>query len=384
MTLRTPEAHVHRLHLAVWLAGAIVVICLGVRPLLGDVSGTAAARTPSSAPPTPGKSWEKVSPATVGLDAAKLNRIAAQARRGRSNCLVVVRDGRLAGEWYFNRTGPNSEQEVWSVTKSIASTLVGIAQGDGDLRIRQSASTWIREWRGSPSAAVTVRNLLSMDSGREWSVLNDYVQFGAAEDRTGYAIGLGQAAPPGTVWVYNNAAVQTLERVLEQAIGRNVAAFARQRLFGPLGMAHTTMTTDRAGNPQLAFGVQSTCRDLARLGLLMLNEGRWGDRQVVSPAWVRQATATSTKLNAGYGYLWWLNREGVRIAPPSSEQPTGTPARGRLVPAAPRSMFWAIGLGNQLIQVDPGSKTVVVRLGAGGTFGPAVASKVVTDAVVRR
>ena len=92
---------------------------------------------------TPGASWQKVSPASVGLSAARLDQIAAQARTGKSNCLVVVRDGNLAGEWYFNGTGPNTAQEVYSVTKSFASTLVGIAQNAGDLRISDSASRWI-------------------------------------------------------------------------------------------------------------------------------------------------------------------------------------------------------------------------------------------------
>ena len=97
----------------------------------------------------PGTSWEKVAPAAVGLDAAKLAQIAVQARRGHSNCLVVVRDGKLAGEWYFNGTGPDTTQDVYSATKSFASTLVGIAQDDGDLRIGDRASRWIPRWRGT-------------------------------------------------------------------------------------------------------------------------------------------------------------------------------------------------------------------------------------------
>ena len=84
------------------------------------------------------------------------------------------------------------------MTKSVAGTLVGIAQDDGDLRIGERASKWIPQWRGTQSAAVTVRNLLSMDSGREWSPLTDYLGLLAAPDRTAFAIGLGQDAAPGT------------------------------------------------------------------------------------------------------------------------------------------------------------------------------------------
>jgi CubicO group peptidase (beta-lactamase class C family) len=345
-----------------------------------------------AATPVPGAAWQKVAPASVGLDSARLEQIAAVARKGHSNCLVVVRDGKLAGEWYFHGTGPTTAQDVFSATKSFASTLVGIAQDDGDLRIGDSASRWIPQWRGTPSRAVTVRDLLSMDSGRRWDVVTDYLRLLAAPDRTAFAIGLGQAARPGTVWAYSNSAVQTLDRVLQRATGEGVAAFAGRRIFRPLGMAHTTMTTDRAGNAQLFEGIRSTCRDMARFGVLMLDHGRWGGRQIVSAGWVRQATAvSSTRLNAAYGYLWWLNHRGViasvTAATSLGDVNAGKTQIGRMVPGAPSAMYWAIGLGNQLIQVDPGTRTVVVRLGSAvaiplpPTFGPAEASKVVTEAV---
>jgi CubicO group peptidase (beta-lactamase class C family) len=98
-------------------------------------------------------------------------------------------------------------------------------------------------------------------------------------------------------------------------------------------------------------------------------------------------------MNAAYGYLWWLNRYGV-VGDPLTEttletaRDPNTP-RSRLVPGAPRNTFWAIGLGNQVVQVDPGTDTVVVRLGTAEilpqppTFGPAQASRVITEAVVR-
>jgi CubicO group peptidase (beta-lactamase class C family) len=364
---------------------AAVAICIALPASASALSAGAA---------TPESTWQRVSPASVGLSAAKLNAIAAQARRGKSNCLVVVRDGKLAGEWYFNGTGPNTTQDVFSATKSFASTLVGIAQDDGDLRIGDSASRWIAPWRGTPAATVTVRDLLSMDSGRQWSVFTDYVRLLAARDRTGFAIGLRQSAAPGTVWAYNNSAVQTLDRVLQKATGTNVLSFAARRLFGPLGMAHTRMTTDAAGNAQLFEGIQSTCRDMARFGLLMLDHGRWGGRQIVSASWVRQATTrASTRLNAGYGYLWWLNRAGVLSDPLTATSikvaQSATARRARVAPGAPADMYWALGLGNQLIQIDPGSQTVVVRLGSAEpiptppTFGPAQASEVVTQAVIR-
>jgi CubicO group peptidase (beta-lactamase class C family) len=349
--------------------------------------------TLAPAPPTPGAEWEVVDPAAVGLDGAKLEELANVAEAGKSNCFLVVRDGKIAGEWYFRDTNEHSAQEVFSASKSFASTLVGIAQDDGDLTISQSASTWIDEWKGTPAEAVTVRNLLSNDSGREWSLALDYVQMLQAEDRTAFAVGLGQPDPPGTVWVYNNSAIQTLQRVLQGATGEEVTEFAEDRLFEPLGMRDTDMTTDVAGNALMFMGVQSTCRDMARFGVLALNRGNWGGEQIVSDAWWDGATGTSsTIMNAAYGYLWWLNREGFlagATAPVNVEVVESPDApSGQLVPDAPEDMFWAQGLGNQIIQVDPGSRTVVVRLGTGEpqpqppTFGRNDAARVVTEAVL--
>ena len=157
----------------------------------------APALTSATSAAQPGTGGRRSRPPRSGSTRRSSNEIAAQAQGGRSNCLVVVRDGKLAGEWYFRGTGPNTTQDVFSVTKSVAGTLVGIAQDDGDLRIGERASKWIPQWRGTPSAAVTVRNLLSMDSGREWSPLTDYLRLLPARDRTAFAIGLGQARGAG-------------------------------------------------------------------------------------------------------------------------------------------------------------------------------------------
>jgi CubicO group peptidase (beta-lactamase class C family) len=372
---------------------AIPAVAVAASLTLGDAASARATTKPPKAPPHPGTTWQTVSPASVGLDAKELDSIAATAKKGKSNCLVVVRDGKVAGQWYFNGTGPNTAQNVWSVTKSFASTLVGIAQDDGDLRVGDKASTWIPTWTGTRSDAVTVQDLLSMISGRQWSFFTDYVALLGAADRTKYAVGLGQSNAPGTTWTYNNAGVQTLEQILQQATGHDVAAFAEQRLFRPLGMTHTHMTRDRAGNPQLFEGIRSTCLDLARFGQLMLDEGTWGGAQVVSSSWVEQATGrSSSSLNAGYGYLWWINHKGRLASPFAATSLNGAKKQpkqpaSRIVPGAPVDMYWALGLGNQVIQVDPGTKTVVVRLGSAEplprppTFGPVEASKVVTKAV---
>ena len=308
-----------------------------------------------------------------------------------------MRHGQLVAEWNWNGTDPTTAQDVFSVTKSVTSTLVGIAVGDGDLGLDEPAADHVPAWAGTPAAAVTVGDLLAGDSGRHWDVASDYLGLATAPDQDAFATGLPQDSAPGTTWVYNNAAVQDLDAVLRSATGTSTADFARSRLFDPIGMAHSQMTGDRSGGTTTFSGLHTTCEDLARFGLLFLQRGEWDGTQVVPADWVDGATGQpSQALNAAYGRLWWINAEGPVLGDPlratSAADAAKLPA-GRLVPGAPDDTYWALGLGGQVVQVDPGSDTVVVRLGPAslstrtgpgnsGSYGPAQTARVVTDALV--
>ena len=354
-----------------------------------DAAGTATTAAPEAA--FPGEEWARTDPASAGFDPAALDGLAAEAEAAGSNCLLVTRHGEVVAEWYWNGTDAGSSQEVFSTTKSVASALVGVAQEDGALEVTDPASEYIPEWQGTPSEGVTVENLLSNDSGREWDPGVDYGQLPGSPDRSALAVGLGQDGPPGTIWAYNNAAIQALEPVLREATGEDVAAYAEERLFGPIGMADSELTQDTAGHAATFFGMKSTCEDLARFGYLYLNGGTWDGEQVVPADWVEASVgAPSQELNAAYGYLWWLNRRGPIASPAAATtaDQAGGAADGQLVAGAPEDMFFALGLGNQITAVDPGSGTVVVRLG-GGTppagadpFDTADATRVVTEALV--
>lgn len=364
-------------------------------------AGTGAGPATSAGPPAttrpavlyPGADWETGDPVAAGFDPAKLDEIAARAEAGASNCFLVVKDGKVVDEHYWRGTTAASAQEVFSATKSYTSTLVGIAQDEGKLKITDKASTYIPEWVGTPSEDVTVENLLKNDSGRHWDARTDYTDMAiGARDKTAFSIALGQDAPPGTVWAYNNSAIQTLSAVLAAATGEDASAYAQEKLLGPIGMTDSVLKKDASGGSFTFMGLSSTCRDMARFGYLMLNHGNWDGRQIVSADWVEAATGhSSQELNAAYGYLWWLNRKGPIASPlqPTTGEAGGDQPDGQLVPGAPDDMFFALGFGNQIIAVDPGSGTVVVRLGparapaGSGPFTQADAADVITDALVR-
>jgi CubicO group peptidase (beta-lactamase class C family) len=371
------------------------VAVLGLMVLLGSACSNHAAVSPHPAAPEPsqpvypGMSWQRIEPTEVGFEPIQLEKIAADAAAAESNCLVVTRHGRLVGEWYWNRTDPDTAQEVFSTTKSVTSTLVGIAESDARLDVHEPASDYIDEWAGTAAQEVTIEDLLSNDSGRHWDARTDYGELTTARDRTAFAVGLTQDSPPGEVWVYNNSAIQTLDAVLERATGTDPATYARERLLAPIGMRHSELTHDRAGNTNMYFGMHSTCADLARFGYLFLRSGMWDGTQIVPEGWVEAATGhPSQELNAAYGYLWWLNRRGPVLDPSvGAGRGGGDVPDGHLVESAPDDMYWAIGLGGQIVQIDPGSDTVVVRLGPArgdSRYGPADTAKVVTDALTER
>jgi CubicO group peptidase (beta-lactamase class C family) len=166
------------------------------------------------------------------------------------------------------------------------------------------------------------------------------------------------------------------------------AAYAADRLLGPLGDDRTTMATDAAGNTIMDALAQATCRDVARLGHLYLQRGDWNGRQVVSETWVEDATGEpSQDIFPGYGLLWWLNRAGQTQLNKVDQDSIGDVdlVQHQLAPGAPEDLFWAIGAFGQVLQVHPTTGTVVVRLGHGSDFldirPVAIAARLVTDAL---
>ena len=373
---------------AALLSGALAAGCAASSTSPGSATPVAAQVVQRFAPDTV-DGWDTRSPKALGLRARALQAGAREARALDSTCFAVVRRGKLARDWNWrmDRTVP---REVFSITKSVTSALVGIAIRDGDLRLDDRVSTYVPQWRGTASETVTVRNLLSNDSGRFWSLTSDYQDLLGARSRTRYAVGLPQQYAPGSAWAYNNAAIQVLEPVLERATGKPVATFARTRLFEPLGMDHSTFITDRADNAAVFYGLRTTCLDIARFGMLYLGDGAVDGTRLLDRSFVKRSVGrSSTTHNAAYGYLWWLNRPGSLRGPTDPVDALGQPLRpatGQLAPSAPEDVFAALGFGGQVLLVDPRSRTMVVRLGlpaqpGAETYGFGKAATVLTRAL---
>ncbi|WP_051023015.1 serine hydrolase domain-containing protein [Nocardia pneumoniae] len=313
----------------------------------------------------PSSAWERVAPADAAFDAVALNALVSEAAAAESSCLAVVRDGKVVVD--DHGPGPDmTPREVFSVTKSFTGLLVGVAVRRGELTLSDKVADYIPQWRGTPSEWVTVEHLLTNTSGREWDPATDYGAMAMrAADKSAFAIGLGQEAEPGTTWVYNNSAVQVLSKVLETATGVHPSDYAKEHIFGPLGMNASHLGRDRSGGALTFIGLNTTCLDLARLGVLMLHDGKWKGSQIVDVDYARASVTPSTDLNRGYGRLWWVNAEGAVAAPTLATTGRGDQETlmGPFVPAAARNTFWALGFNNQTLAVLPEAGVVAVRLG---------------------
>jgi len=308
--------------------------------------------------------WPTVEPELAGFDFAELEDAAAYAESVGSLCLLVIRDGALVYERYWNGTTATSVQKSWSIAKSFTSALVGIAIRRGEIEsVDQSAAAFVPAWRGTEREAITIADLLSMDSGLTWDLISDNTWTVTTADQTAEALGLDLAEPPGSVWHYSNHGVQVFHEILRNATGMDPEEYAEQYLWGPIGMnldgpkeQRTHWERDGAGNPTMYMSVHSSCRDLARFGYLFLNGGNWAGEQLIDPAYVAQAVSPSQDLNRAYGYLWWVNGEQPAI------DPTDDPIDGPLFDFAPDDLFAALGIGQSFIDVIPSTHTMYVHM----------------------
>lgn len=233
---------------------------------------------------------------------------AIEAARG--TCLVAMRGGKIIGEWYWGGRTPSTRTIGYSTSKPLTAAVVGVAEKMGLLKLDQSVSVFVPEWRGTSKAAITIRHLMSHTSGLSTTGLNlAQVLSTAAGNSTSVAIGLPLGTTPGTTFNYDPSSIimQILIRVIENATGQKFATFAERFVLRPVGMMSSTYLGDdptssnQTGDPWLAGGLQTTCRDLARLGQLFHLQGKWEGQQIFTPEFAAQANAAQV-LTPNYGH----------------------------------------------------------------------------------
>ncbi len=272
--------------------------------------------------------WRTSSPPAQGLNAAILSALVNRIRQRQIrdlDSLLIVRNGHLVVEEYFNGWGPNDLHTLQSDTKSVTSLLTGIAIQQGKLPgVSARAIDYFSEYQpisnlDARKSALTVQDLLTMRTGMDWSEAN---YNGSPLQRMNeclcnwlrFVVDWAMREQPGTRFEYNSGGVIMLGGVVQKAVGLRVESFAQQYLFGPLGITRFNWYPGQGNSVvHTGGGLYLRPRDMAKLGYLLLRNGRWDNRQVVSDEWLQESmrhwlsyASTFAGHPLGYGYLWWL------------------------------------------------------------------------------
>ena len=316
--------------------------------------------------------WVVPSADQHAIDQAALCRMADRLEGSGANihAVLVARGGSLLFERYFKGAdeipgrfyGSRVEDvsfdaetlhNMKSVSKSVASLAVGIAIDRGLIRgVDEPIFSFFPELsdlRSPEKDRIQLAHVLTMSMGLAWEEAtpatgdynNDEARMHMAWDPCRYVLGLPVTAPAGQAFFYNTGALTLVSAIVRKATGRPLDEFARTALFEPLGITAVEWSRVR-GDSDAGGGLRLRPRDMAKIGQLLLNGGRWNDRQLVSKAWIESSTALKLKATNGlsYGYLWWRGRTRLKE----------------------REIQWigALGRGGQSIRIVPELDLVVV------------------------
>jgi CubicO group peptidase (beta-lactamase class C family) len=286
--------------------------------------------------------WQEAGLRDAGFAADMSEKIDCGVRSGLIpglHAIVVARHGKIAAERYYTGDdvhwgrplgdvahGPDTLHDLRSVTKSIVSLLYGIALERGQVP-PPSAPLLAQFPRYADLAAdpkrarLTIGHALTMSLGTQWdedipytNPANSEIQMEDAKDRLRFVLDRPIVEEPGQRWVYNGGASALLGALISEGTGQRLDEFAREALFGPLGISEFDWSAGRDGAPSAASGLRLTARSMARIGQLVLDGGMADSRQIVPKSWLEQSVIARLPTGQGpdYGYQWWLGTAPVK------------------------------------------------------------------------
>lgn len=314
------------------------------------------ARPAACSLPAPGDDFDTASPESVGVDHAAVEAAVARLAPQFTASLRIYRHGCLIGETANDATAAAAPAELFSMTKSVVALAVGRAVTLGALSLDDPIGDHLAGL-DTTHAAITVRQLLTQTSGLRFAWLNDLA--GSTEDSVAEAMSMPPVHEPGTHFEYAQTTVTTLAAVVQAAVGRDLQDFVQAELFGPIGIERGSWSwwRDGAGNTHGYAWLRMRPIDVARLATLALEEGAWGDRQLIDPDYVREM-ARGTDANPGYGFLTRSNAGAWYVDTFATMRRDHHP-----VGSAPVDMFEFSGFLEQAAFVVPSLDLVVVRFG---------------------
>ena len=285
----------------------------------------------------PGSEWVTGRPEDHGLESERLKRAADEVfQLTQRDGFLVVKNGVIVHETYARDAAATTT--IYSLTKALGATLVGIAQTRGMLHVNDSVADWLPVHHPEIAEGAAIGHLLNMTASR---------------------------APVGSFWEYNSGSIlNSVPNILWLASGMTPHAFYEELLRTPLGLGFDWPHNDKGWIQIGSLGplpvIRSTHRDIARLGLLWLNRGSWRGEQLIDPDFIDEALRPAyPEANGAYGYLWWLNGgEGTWRTPGAKSS-----GKGRWIPDAPASVYFGLGARGKVLVVVPEHDIVVVTMG---------------------
>jgi CubicO group peptidase (beta-lactamase class C family) len=333
------------------------------------LAGCLLAAGPLAAETWPAEDWSSqpaaTTPAIQALDDYAFPSRDEVARSGvRSDALLVIRDGVIVYERYAAPTTAQTPHLTWSISKSLFASVLGTAYGKGHFKLDDAVAQHYPPFSAHPN--VKMGHLLNWASGLDWQEEYEYAPLKSSVvamlytrgrgDMAAFTAGHSLEAVPGTRFRYSSGDSNVLGASLKSMVGEQAYAdYPWIALFEPLGIRSAVWERDASGTFVASSYAYMTARDLARVGLLMQRDGRWGERQLLPQSWVafNRTPFANFRHNpekpneAVPGGQWWLN--------------VALEGQARPWPDVPETAFAALGHWGQGLYVLPEQKLVVVR-----------------------
>lgn len=307
--------------------------------------------------------FELSTPGEQGIDQASLTRMGADITAGNYgdvHGVVLVRNGYLVFENYFNGYNDQRLNYCYSVSKSITSALIGIAMDEGHLAsLDDKLLDYFPEYpsvanNSDNKRAIDLEHVLTMTAGFRWDEWsypygderNDATVLSRSSDWIKFMLDLPMENAPGNAFRYSSGVTMLLSGILRNETGLSAAQFAQQHLFTPLGIEDYRWDVGPGQLSNTGWGLWLRPLDMAKIGYLFLQGGRYGDQQVVSESWVNLSTRRHLQAtgSADYGFQWWMPASGSYLG-------------GKV---STNDVYYAAGYGGQYIFVIPHLNMVAV------------------------
>jgi CubicO group peptidase (beta-lactamase class C family) len=242
------------------------------------------------------------------LNKTKLDTLLKKAARTHSEAIIIYKDNGLITENYFGIGKADNKIEAMSCTKSIVGLAVACMLNDRLIdSLDVPVAQYYPEWRQGQKQLITLRHLVNMTSGIQNNP-NASIEIYPSPDFVQLALTAELSSKPGEVWSYNNKSMNLMAGVIKKITGKRMDEYIGERLFKPLGITDYTWSLDSVGNPHVMSGCQIKPADFARIGLLLLQHGKYNGRQIIGESFMDQLTVPC-KQYEGYGLLWWIDYE---------------------------------------------------------------------------